>query len=80
MPVLLPMDNWITQEIEFIGLIFFVLAFQQNNRKRILILMLLGQIIFLLHFSLPNNGQIPNIRFLIRHQNNDVVVSSHWQR
>ncbi|MBT3245029.1 MAG: YgjV family protein [Bacteroidetes bacterium] len=45
-------NNWIIQGIGFIGLGFLVLAFQQNNRKKILFLILAGQIIFLGHFIL----------------------------
>ena len=44
------MANWAIQTIGFIGLIFFVISFQQNNRKRLLILILIGQLIFLFHF------------------------------
>jgi hypothetical protein len=40
------------QIIGFIGLLFFVLSFQQKNRNNILVLMLFGQAIFLFHFVL----------------------------
>ena len=44
------MSNFLIQLIGFIGLLFLVLSFQQNNRNKILILILIGQIIFLIHF------------------------------
>ena len=44
------MDNWIIQVIGFIGMGFLVLSFQQNNRNKILIFILIGQLIFLVHF------------------------------
>ncbi len=44
------MNNWIIQAIGFVGLFFLVLSFQQNNRKRILLFILTGQLIFLVHF------------------------------
>lgn len=40
------------QIIGFVGLLFFVLSFQQKVRNRILILMVFGQMIFLVHFIL----------------------------
>lgn len=40
------------QAIGFIGLLFFILSFQQKDRKRILMLMIAGQLIFLVHFIL----------------------------
>jgi len=44
--------DWIIQFIGFIGLFFIVLSFQQKTRNRILIVMVTGQLIFLVHFSL----------------------------
>ena len=44
------MDNWIIQVIGFIGMGVLVLSFQQNNRNKILIFILIGQLIFLVHF------------------------------
>lgn len=44
------MSNWLIQLIGFIGLLFLVLSFQENNRNRILIFILIGQLIFLTHF------------------------------
>ncbi len=46
------MNNLIIQLIGFIGLVFLVLSFQQNNRNKILVLILTGQLIFLAHFIL----------------------------
>lgn len=46
------LNNWLIQLIGFIGLLFLVLSFQQNNRNRILLLILIGQLIFLVHFIL----------------------------
>jgi hypothetical protein len=44
--------DWIIQVIGFIGLLFIVLSFQQSTRNRILIVMVTGQLIFLIHFSM----------------------------
>lgn len=46
------MSSTLIQIIGFIGLLSLVLSFQQKSRKNILILMALGQVIFLLHFIL----------------------------
>ncbi len=46
------MSSTLIQIIGFVGLLFFVLSFQQKNRKMILFLMVIGQGIFLLHFVL----------------------------
>jgi len=46
------MSSTIIQIIGFAGLLFFVLSFQQRDRNKILLLMLIGQAIFLLHFIL----------------------------
>lgn len=40
------------QAVGFLGLLFFVFSFQQKIRSRILILMVVGQVIFLVHFVL----------------------------
>ncbi len=44
------MSNLLAQLPGFIGLFFLVLSFQQNNRNRILIWILAGQLFFILHF------------------------------
>jgi len=46
------MTSFLIQSIGFVGLLFFVLSFQQKSRNRILVLMLFGQVIFLVHFVL----------------------------
>jgi len=46
------MANWIIQAIGFFGLLFLAFSFQNNNRKHLLILILIGQLIFLVHFIL----------------------------
>ncbi len=46
------MSSLFIQIIGFVGLLFFVLSFQQKNRSRILVLMVFGQAIFLFHFIL----------------------------
>ena len=46
------MPQFLIQLIGFIGLLFLGLSFQQNNRNRILVFILIGQIIFILHFAL----------------------------
>lgn len=46
------MNNILIQMIGYIGMIFLVSSFQQNNRNRILILILTGQLIFIVHFIL----------------------------
>lgn len=44
------MSSLFIQIIGFIGLLFFVLSFQQKSRNRILLLMVFGQAIFLFHY------------------------------
>lgn len=46
------MANWIIQAVGFFGLLFLAFSFQLNNRKHLLILILTGQLIFLVHFIL----------------------------
>ncbi|MFA5814636.1 MAG: YgjV family protein [Bacteroidales bacterium] len=46
------MSSILIQVIGFLGLLFFILSFQQKNRNRILQLMVFGQVIFLFHFVL----------------------------
>ena len=46
------MSTTLIQIIGFIGLVSLVLSFQQKSRNRILILMAVGQIIFMFHFIL----------------------------
>ncbi|MFA6484048.1 MAG: YgjV family protein [Bacteroidales bacterium] len=46
------MSSTLIQVVGFIGLIFFVFSFQQKNRNSILLLMIFGQLIFLIHFVL----------------------------
>jgi hypothetical protein len=46
------MSSAFIQIIGFIGLLFFVLSFQQKKRNSILMLMIFGQVIFLAHFIL----------------------------
>jgi hypothetical protein len=46
------MSSTLIQIVGFIGLLFLVLSFQQKSRKNILILMALGQLIFMVHFIL----------------------------
>lgn len=46
------MSSILIQVIGFIGLLFFVISFQQKNRNSILVFMVFGQAVFLLHFIL----------------------------
>lgn len=44
--------SWLIQLIGFIGALFLILSFQQNKRKRILFVILIGQVFFISHFAL----------------------------
>jgi hypothetical protein len=46
------MSSILIQGIGFVGVLFFVLSFQQTRWHRILFLMVIGQVIFLVHFVL----------------------------
>ena len=46
------MSSLLIQVVGFIGILFFVISFQQKSRKGILIFIVVGQVIFLLHFAL----------------------------
>jgi len=46
------MSPILIQVIGFVGLLFFVISFQQKSRKGILIFIVIGQLVFMLHFIL----------------------------
>ncbi|HBB92059.1 MAG: hypothetical protein A2X22_10105 [Bacteroidetes bacterium GWF2_49_14] len=78
------MSDWLIQGIGFIGLLFFVISFQQNNRNRILLIMLAGQICFLGHYALLGawTGFAMNIvgagRTLVFRFKEEKKWAAHW--
>lgn len=46
------MDQWLAQGVGYLALLFVILSFQNNNRVRLLLIMLTGVLLFVVHYAL----------------------------